>query len=221
MRRFLLCSAALALAGCVSRPASNPTPVALAPPPAPVAAAPAHGWLAVPPRLADGSYATPNRTVSQAGAIWHLRAGLNVAALGCRGVDEAALIAGYNRLLVVHRAEFAAAYKGISREHGDVAVFDAAMTRLYNYYALPPAQPGLCDAARVVLAELGALPAGTLASYAPGALRRLDAPFVALYRAQDEWTATRIAARAPVTTAIRAVAPAPRIAVDKAVLFQR
>lgn len=216
MRPFLLCIAALGplLAGCTTRQAADPAPPPAAfAPVAPVASAPAHGWLAVPPRLADGSYATPNRSVSAAGAVWHLRAGLNVAALGCRGLDEAALIAGYNRLLSVHRAEFAAAYKTLAREHGDVAAFDAAMTRLYNYYALPPAQPGLCAVASAMLAEMATLPAGMLGDYAPGALQRLETPFVALYRAQDDRAATRIAARAP-------VAPAPHIAIDPAVLLQ-
>jgi hypothetical protein len=225
MRHILLSIAALApatlgLAGCSTRQPVEPAPVAALPPPAPVAAAPTHNWLAVPPRLADGSYATPNRSVSAAGAIWHLRAGLNVAALGCRGLDEAALVAGYNRLLADHRAEFADAYRTLSREHADAAAFDTAMTRLYNYYALPPAQAGLCDAARAVLTELATLPAGSLASQAPAALQRLDAPFVALFQAQDQWATTRIAARAPVATAIRAVAPAPRIAIDHAVLLQ-
>lgn len=220
MRRLLLSIAALAVAGCAARPAPDPAPVAAVPPPAPVVAMPAHGWLNVPPRLPDGSYATPNRDVSAAGAIWHLRAGLNVAALGCRGPDEAALIAGYNRLLADHRKEFADAYRTLAREHGDVAAFDGAMTRLYNYYALPPALPGLCDTARTLLAELGAVPAGSLAGLAPAALQRLDAPFVALFRAQDDWTATRIAARAPTASAIRAVAPAPMIAIDRTVFFQ-
>lgn len=226
MRRLLLSIAALAIAGCAARPAPDPAPLAAVPPPAPVAVAPAHGWLAVPPRLADGSYATPNRTVSAAGAVWHLRAGLNVAALGCRGDEEAALVAGYNRLLATHRIEFADAYRTLAREYGDAAAFDAAMTRLYNYYALPPAQPGLCAAAQAVLAALAARPQGTLGSDAPDALQRLEAPYVALFRAQDEWSAARFAAAAPVARAVEALASAaepvgpPRIAVDPAVLRQ-
>ena len=49
--------------------------------------------------MGDGRYATPNRNLSADGAVWHLRAALNVAALACRGPDEAAIVAGYNALL--------------------------------------------------------------------------------------------------------------------------
>ena len=199
------------LAACSSR--HETAPVAYAPPPV-AAPAPFAGYanVQIPPRTADGGYATPNRNVSAAAAVWHLRAGLNVAALGCRDADEAALVASYNALLARHRAEFAAAYRTLAAEYGNVAAFDTAMTRLYNYYALPPAQPGLCAAARAVLADGGFVPAGGLAQFAPTALARIDTPYVSIFAAQDAWLATRYAARVPVAAA-RSVS-APRIAAD-------
>lgn len=207
--------AAALLSACAGR---EQTQVATAPPPPPVAAAPAftgYGNLQVPPRLPDGSFATPNSNLSAAATVWHLRAGLNVAALGCRGADEAALIAGYNALLARHRDEFAAAYRTLSQEYRNVAGFDAAMTRLYNYYALPPAQAGLCDAARAVLSEGAMLSPGTLAQFATTALGQLNAPFVAVYTRQEAWLARRSASSAPVTIAAALPArPAPHITVD-------
>ena len=204
------------LGGCASRPLPvaevAPAPLAVAPaPPAPLAAG-----IRIPARLPDGGYATPNRMASPAGAIWHLRAGLNVAALACRDADAAALTARYNAFLAAHAREFAAAYRTLGDEYGTPASFDAAMTMLYNYYALPPAQPGLCAAAGAVLADAGVIPAGGLAGFAPGALARLDAPYVALFAAQDSWTAGRFAARAPATLALAAAGP--NLRVDPAVL---
>lgn len=207
MRRCLLLVAIVALAGCATQP--RVVPVASAPPaPAPVAApSPGYGNLVTPPRLADGSYVTPNRTVSAAGAVWHLRAGLNVAALSCRGSQEAAMIAGYNALLQRYRTAFDQAYQGLSREHGNAAAFDGAMTRLYNYYALPPAQPGLCAAAQSVLADAALLTGNDLTSFAPGALARLERAYTTVFAAQDAWQATRFAPAPTGTVLVAAAAP--------------
>ena len=214
MRRTLLLATCLGLAACASRP----VPVAvIVPPTPPVAATPAfagYGNLTIPPRLPDGGYATPNATVSAAGALWHVRAGLNVAALSCRDADEAALVASYNAFIRTHAASFDKSYRALGQEYGGVAAFDEAMTRLYNYYALPPAQAGLCAAARAVLAELAAVPAGGLEPIAGATLARLDQPYRTVFAAQDAWLATRYAANSP------AVAALPRIEVDRSALFR-
>lgn len=214
MRRILLLATAV-LAGCVSRPA--PPPPAPPPPPAAAAAAPTgHGRLAVPPRLADGRFATPNSDVSAAGALWNLRAGLNVAALSCRGAQEAALTAAYNGLLQRHRAAFDQAYRTLGREYGDAARFDEAMTALYNYYALTPARAGLCATAQQVLAEAAALSPAELTDFAPAALTRLDAPYQQVFAEQDAYLAAQSAG--PVAPAQTVAAVTPRIAIDMTVL---
>lgn len=89
--------------------------------------------------------------LSPAAAAWHLRSGLNVAALACRGPEEGAIVAGYNRLLADRRTELADVYRTVSREYGAPAVFDAAMTRLYNTFAQPASQAALCANALTVL----------------------------------------------------------------------
>jgi hypothetical protein len=204
-------------AGCSRAPAPAPMPIAaapVAPPPVitlpmpqpPTGSAPG---LAVPARLADGGYATPNRGVSDAAAIWHLRAGLNVATLTCIAED---LAPAYNRFLSQQRATLAGAYKTLSREAGDAAQFDTAMTRLYNYFAQPAPQPGFCAAAARMLREAAALPPDTLAGFAPGALARLDRPFTDFYAAYDRyreqlalWRMSRTASAAPLIVADPAV----------------
>lgn len=111
---------------------------------------------------------------SSAAAVWRLRSGLNVAALACRGADEAAIVAGYNRLLGDHRAELATAYAAVAREHRSPAAFDAAMTQLYNQYAQPAAQAALCANALGVLDAIAGDATASLDVVAEASLARLD-----------------------------------------------
>ena len=185
MRIAMSLTAAAILAGCAGKPAE--IAVAPAPLPAPVAAsmpvppAGAAKTLTIPVRLADGSFATPNRALSPAATLWHLRAALNVAALGC---GDAALPTTYNAFLARHRSALAAAHREMQAQNAD---FDTAMTRLYNYFALPPATPGFCKAAIVVAGEAAIQPAADIAQFVPPALALIDAPFVAFFAQYDEY----------------------------------
>ena len=67
------------------------------------------------PRMAKArALAAPPASVDPNEAIWHLRAGLNVAALLCKGRGRVAVAPGYARLLDRHHGLLAAAY---SAEH--------------------------------------------------------------------------------------------------------
>lgn len=163
MRR-LLCLTTLALAGCAGRSA---IPVAPAPP------------VAVGPSPAP----TPiNAGLSPAAALWHLRAGLNVAALACRGPGEAALVARYNALLAAHGAalhEAEAAYLAEFRAAGGDwrDRYDDAQTRLYNFFGQARGRAGLCAAAGAAFAAIDGADDASLAAVAPGHLTALDRPF--------------------------------------------
>lgn len=109
-----------------------------------------------------------------AAIIWELRSGLNVAALACRGADEAAIVAGYNQLLSTRRAELAGVYQAVAKEHASPAAFDAAMTRLYNGFAQPAAQAALCDNALGVLQAMAAQADQPLTALAGTALAKLE-----------------------------------------------
>jgi hypothetical protein len=204
-------------------PPSPPQVVEAPPPPAlPAGASPN---MPVPAMLADGSFPTPNRALSPAAAVWHLRAGLNVAALACR-TDEATTVARYNAFLAAHRAELTQAEAAYAAEFraggGDWRDrYDDAMTRLYNYYATPPAQAAFCAAAAELLAEAQAAPAQSIATFAAERLPALDRAFIDFYRAYDAW---RRASLPPVV--IASVAPTqpqaqaqPRLQLDRASLF--
>lgn len=226
VRAFPPLTLALLGGACASRP--EPIAIVVAQPaPAPVVvAAPmppgASPGMRIPALLADGGYATPNRRLSADAALWHLRSGLNVAVLACRGPNEAVTVARYNALLQSHRAGLAAAQARHQAEYraadpGDWQDrYDDAMTRLYNYWSQAPARADFCATADAVLAEIAGVAPDRLAAFAVARLPELDRPFIDFYRAYDAWQGRR----APVMMAAL-VTPAPgslpRIEVDPAV----
>lgn len=169
------------LAGCAKKPVDI---IVVAPPPPPAPAVmpkpprSAALNLAIPAPLADGSFATPNRNLSGAASIWHLRSGLNVAALQCGTASSDQ----YNAMLRVHKTALATAFKSLEGEYrargGDWQDrFDDTMTRLYNYFAQPPAQRGFCEAAMPVLAEAATVAPDAFEGFARTAIGRIDQPF--------------------------------------------
>lgn len=137
-------------------------------------------------------------TISPLESLWHLRAALNVAALGCRDADETTTVAAYNAL--VHDQAAALASAGAAVEAHYKAQYGAAwqdaldrdMTRLYNYYAQPAAQADFCNTAKTVLAQLATVDPAQLADFAVTELPALEAPF---------WS--------PVDSQVAAAEPAP------------
>ncbi|RYD50377.1 MAG: hypothetical protein EOP60_11855 [Sphingomonadales bacterium] len=211
MRAPLSLSLLFVLAACSSgpRPAAPALPVAPAPVTAPVMPRPPLGAapnLVLPARLADGSYATPNRDLSDAAAIWHMRSALNVAVLTCPQSPD--LAAGYNRLLAAQRLTLTRAHSTLSSEYRG-RDFDASMTRVYNYFSQPPAQASFCPVAAAILGEATALPASDFTAFARTAIARLDAPFVDFYRAYDAYRSDLASWRAGGQQAA-----APRLAYD-------
>ncbi|WP_423606698.1 hypothetical protein [Sphingomonas sp. MS122] len=204
------CGAAFALA--VS-PAS-----AQVAPPAPPPGATAHERI--PIRDAAGRYHTPNLGISHEEATWHVRAALNVAALGCRDAYEAQRVAAYNGLLREKHAVLAAADGAVratyrvrygaqwQNEH------DGAMTRLYNFFAQPPAQRAFCDVAHRVLSEATLVAEAEFPAFAATAIARLEAPFTDFYRDYDayrlalaEWRAGRVVVAPDAPVVVAAVMP--------------
>ncbi len=83
-----------------------------------------------------------------------------------------------------HKAVFAAAYASeTARLHG--AALDQHQTKLYNFFAQPPAKLGFCHAADSE-AEQGELCRRPTPAYAK-ALDRLEAPIIAHYAAYDRY----------------------------------
>jgi cell division septation protein DedD len=180
------CSLAFAtlLAGCAhqSRPVvfSTPAPVAVAEPRPPAGAA---KGLSLPSVDAAGHYATINSGVSDKEAVWHFRAALNVAALSC---TDQSIRDNYNQLLKSRKAVFASAYASeTARLHG--SALDQHQTRLYNFFAQPPAKIGFCRAADAEASQAVSVSAAEFPAYAVKALDRLEAPVTAFYAAYDRY----------------------------------
>lgn len=241
MRRYIaLTTVGLALlAGCATRRAVQPPPVVATLPP--IAPAPlampkgAYAGMPIPALMADGRYATPNRNLSADGAVWHLRAALNVAALACRGPESAQVVADYNALLTQQKVvltgaqtRLAAEYKASGGDWQDR--YDDAMTRLYNFFSQVPAHAAFCNAAAATLADVQSVGAADLPAFAAGRIAVLEKPFTDFYAAYDAWraqqaAATRMASITPYTPrpltvqAVPAATPAahPRLELDPSV----
>ncbi|WP_375381666.1 hypothetical protein [uncultured Sphingomonas sp.] len=123
-----------------------------------------------------------NANLSSAATVWHLRAALNVAALGCRAGGEAALAAQYNALIAAQKTALTAAESGLSTEFRAGGGkwqdrYDHAMTRLYNFFATAQAHDRFCAAAVRVMADAQGLAPGALPGFAARQLPVLDAAF--------------------------------------------
>ncbi|WP_153003193.1 hypothetical protein [Sphingomonas sanguinis] len=217
----------LSLAGCAARETAKvaPPPVMIPAPQPQYAKAPlppgATPGMRIPVLLPDGNYDTPNRSLTSAATIWHLRSALNVAALACRGPDEGQIVNRYNTMLTVQRITLAAAEKRYSAEYqsqgGDWRDrYDDAMTRLYNFFSTTPVRKTFCAAADQVLADISSTPATGFEIGAAPRLDQLNAPFIAFFRAYDAWrNGTMVPieqSTAPLTIAAQAnpqVAPRP------------
>jgi hypothetical protein len=155
MHRIALVAALAALlAGCAG---NRPMPVAKAPP---------QRAPQVQPRN------PPSHAVAEPGeAVWHLRAGLNVAALSCRGRGRASVAGGYSQLLSRHRGLLASAYAGEQRRYGKG--LDRHLTQIYNRFAYQPSPDRFCANAAAVAAEANRMDSATLSGQARRLLGRL------------------------------------------------
>lgn len=177
---------------------------------APVAPAGAAPNQTIPAHDAQGRYATPNRDLSRDEASWHVRAALNVAALGCRDAAETETVAAYNRLLRTQRDSLAAADAGVKSTYharhgaGWEDIHDRQMTRVYNFFAQPTAHDGFCATAREMLARAETVEPAGFADFAAEALPQLEAPFTDFYRSYETYRVAYAAWQrgdAPVTMA--------------------
>ncbi|MEH3035491.1 MAG: hypothetical protein PGN23_03220 [Sphingomonas adhaesiva] len=218
MKRWLPLAALLVLAACAKAPTlvvpPAPPPVMLTPAPMPAGGRPG---MAIPGRLPDGSWATPNRNLTPAAAVWHLRSALNVAALACRGPLEATMVADYNALLGRQKTAFASAQTALERETkaggGDWRDrYDDQATRLYNFFAQDFARDAFCTAAAQVLSEAQTVTPAALPAFAAARLAQLERPFTDFFAAYERWRSGAMVPAGEVAPAV------PRLTVDVSTL---
>jgi hypothetical protein len=105
-------------------------------------------------------------------AVWHLRAGLNVAALLCKGRGRTSVVGAYRRFLERHRDLLSAAYRADQRRHG--SRFERHETQLYNRFANQRDPVSFCRRAAEVAAQANRLSSAALANQAGALLGRID-----------------------------------------------
>lgn len=127
--------------------------------------------VAPPPRSAG---APPRAPISAAAdeALWHLRAGLNVAALSCGRGGRVSVAPAYTRMLSRHRALLASAYAAEERRYG--SGFDRHQTQLYNRYSNQRSPQQFCRNAASVAARAAAMDSPALAGNARALLSQLN-----------------------------------------------
>lgn len=154
--------------------------------------------MAIPSVGTDGVRQTVNAHISDNQRIWNLRSGLNVAALNCLKPEHVALVGNYRDLLKKHSRELARTNTALQTEYRKRfgASYrndqDSYMTRVYNYFALPPVLPKFCDEALAVSNELRAVPVGQLSTFSATALPRLENVFEGFFQAYEQYR-TRLA----------------------------
>ena len=194
--------AALSALALVSACVKPPVPIASKPPApetvdippvrprAPGAAAPS---FQPPQALADGTRLTLNYGLSPDQTTWHLRSAWNVAALNCNGPAYEPIATAYASFLDSHAPELKTINTALDRqfrtEHGTgyARVRDTYMTRVYNYFALPPAKRYFCDAALGVANRHTLQPPAELNGWSAIELATIERAFAAFYNDFEQW----------------------------------
>lgn len=185
---------ALVPAGVEAKPAAAAPAPARVIPARPVPPMGAVASMPIPAVDASGVRQTVNANLTPAQKTWNLRSAMNVAALNCAGAKYAPILGAYKALLGTHARSLAATNRAVEKEFRDrygaasyLARRDAYMTKVYNYFALPPARPDFCDAALVVGSELLTVAPGGLDNFAALALPRIEQVFENFFRAFERY----------------------------------
>lgn len=205
---FIAAGAAAVAIAVVTGCASRPKEVAVAVPPPEPAPVPVYVTPPISPI---------NRGLSPAATVWHMRVALNVAALACRGAQEATIVQRYNAMLATHKTTLASAETALEGQYragggGWQDRYDDAMTKLYNFFSQAQARDAFCTQAAATLAETERLTPGELQSFAAAVLPTLDAPFAAMLVPRPVIAAAApigVPVAAPVSTVLPMAAPAP------------
>lgn len=199
-RKIMVVGLLASVAACAPKPPPPPPPpppepVVIVVPPRPIPPNQASPTQILPMRGLDGRFVTMNSSISGDRAFWQLKIALNVAAIGCRGVEEPTLVAAYNNIIKAHAKPIKATEKTViaqlRKETGTngIAARDKLSTQLFNYFAQPPAQHSFCARANEVAQIVSSTPTAQVVEQAPANLAKLDEPFVDFYEAYARYQA--------------------------------
>ena len=110
-------------------------------------------------------------------ALWHLRVGLNVAALICTGGGRVPVRDEYGRMLHLHRDVLATGYDYEVQRYGRTGN-DRHQTQLYNRFSNQPEPGRWCRTAKQVVDQALGMESALLSRSAPGLLADLSGGIV-------------------------------------------
>jgi hypothetical protein len=149
--------------------------------------------LVTPPRDSLGKRLTVNSALTGAQAVWNLRSAYNVAALNCSQPGHSSLVSSYGDFLKNNARPLRDVNSRLDSQfkaqHGSgyIKAREAYQTQVYNYFALPPVLPTLCDQMVALGQELAAVPATELEPYAVTGIARLEAVYTDFYDRYDAY----------------------------------
>jgi hypothetical protein len=160
----VLVAGSLALAACgasapkpkvASVPKAPSAPVVETVPYRPVPPGGAHYVMDIPGRGADGRWLTVNTALTDDQLVWNLRSAWNVAALNCLSPEYQPILDGYKAFLGRNVSSLKGVNDRLERSYNSrfkarrdaIVARDGYTTKVYNFFSLPPARSGFCNAA--------------------------------------------------------------------------
>lgn len=201
IRGFAAASILAVMAACAAPP---PPPPAPPPPPEPIPARPmAPGGAAdnmpIPFKGVDGVRQTVNANVTPAQATWNMRSAFVVGSLNCLDPRYAQILESYKLMLKAHEKALGRTNTKVEGEWkqrigtGYQRARDTYTTKLYNYFALPPALPRFCDAMLEISREAPQIASADLDAFSMRALSKVENSFELFFQEFEQY---RIAAAA-------------------------
>lgn len=175
--------------------------------------------MTIPMVAATGVRQTVNANISTAQTTWNLRSALNVAALNCLDPEYTGLVDNYGAFLKRNAKVLSStnrALRGEFRERYGQSYLDdqdAYMTKVYNYFALPPAKNEFCEVSFAISKEALQVVPDDLDTFAATALPRIEGVFEDFFRAYEQYRVDLQAwnsqyGPSPVTTTVQGYATA-------------
>lgn len=203
-RKIIVAGLLASVAACAPKPVAPPPPPVLPPvavviPPRPMPPGNAAVTQILPARGIDGRFVTANSNVTGDRAFWQMKIALNVAAIGCRGLEETTLVSAYNNIIKTHGKVIRSTEKNVIAQLGKeartngTAARDKLSTQLFNYFAQPPAQREFCPRANEVAQLVASTPSAQIVEQAPTHLAKLNQPFLDFYEAYAKYQSDAVA----------------------------
>ena len=149
----------------------------------------------LPPLGPNGLRVTINSDLDRDSTLWHFRSAWNVAALNCRDAERDTIVEAYGAYLkrfktVLDRTNTALEkrYQAEFPEARDaLKARETYMTRVYNYFAMPPVRADFCAVMAAMASESLATPVTDPWAHSAAWLPRAEATFQEFFRVYEQY----------------------------------